>query len=185
MSIKTIVAATAFSVVAGVAGAATMFNVSDNPGGQALADEMVADGGLFAQGMTTGDSVSINVESDGAGDSAGSIGFTFSPSPLNTNLSIALSGTDFGIFGDVAIHLSTSTSSGDAFASASTAGAGVYDFFNVAAGSPLYVIFDWDNDVVGSFNADLSLSPVPVPAAGFLLLGGLGGMVALRRRRKA
>ncbi len=32
--------------------------------------------------------------------------------------------------------------------------------------------------------AGIGLAPVPVPAAGVLLLGGLGGLAALRRRRK-
>ena len=31
----------------------------------------------------------------------------------------------------------------------------------------------------------VDVSQVPVPAAGFLLVGGLGAMAALRRRKKA
>lgn len=31
----------------------------------------------------------------------------------------------------------------------------------------------------------VTASPIPLPAAGFLLLGGLGGLVAMKRRRKA
>jgi hypothetical protein len=33
--------------------------------------------------------------------------------------------------------------------------------------------------------AGIGIAPVPVPAAGLLMLGGLGGLVAMRRRKKA
>lgn len=36
-----------------------------------------------------------------------------------------------------------------------------------------------------SYISALSVTPVPLPAAGFLLLGGLGGIAAMKRRKKA
>ena len=41
------------------------------------------------------------------------------------------------------------------------------------------------NSPTGGFDVDsIGVSPVPVPAAGLLLVGSLGGLAALRRRRK-
>jgi hypothetical protein len=40
------------------------------------------------------------------------------------------------------------------------------------------------NNSLGGFIDNVSIAAVPVPAAGFLLFGALGGLAALRRRRK-
>jgi hypothetical protein len=42
-----------------------------------------------------------------------------------------------------------------------------------------------DTPLVGAKSAGLVVSPVPLPAAGWMLLAGLGGIAALRRRAKA
>ncbi len=36
-----------------------------------------------------------------------------------------------------------------------------------------------------SYISAIAVSPIPLPAAGFLLLGGLGGLAAMKRRKKA
>jgi hypothetical protein len=41
------------------------------------------------------------------------------------------------------------------------------------------------SDSLGGYIDDVSVAAVPVPAAGFLLLGALGGLAALRRRKTA
>jgi hypothetical protein len=41
------------------------------------------------------------------------------------------------------------------------------------------------DDSTASFNIQAVPSEVPVPAAGLLLLGALGGVAGLRRRKKA
>lgn len=59
-----------------------------------------------------------------------------------------------------------------------------------AAGTPLFFAVRLTNSSVGALNFGTSVpgnapAPVPVPAAGLLLLAGLGGLAALRRRKPA
>ena len=56
-------------------------------------------------------------------------------------------------------------------------GKGDYLFFADTSGTP--------NDQGGPVLDNVKLSAVPLPAGGLLLLGALGGIAALRRRRKA
>ena len=65
------------------------------------------------------------------------------------------------------------------------------------AASPVYVTTDTFSAKSGEFRLiysaangnpealTLDVAPVPVPAAGFLLMGALGGLAAMKRRRKA
>ena len=54
--------------------------------------------------------------------------------------------------------------------------AGDYSLFFAATGR---------NDSLGGLIDNVSLAPVPLPASGLLLLAGLGGVAAMRRRKKA
>lgn len=65
-------------------------------------------------------------------------------------------------------------------------GAGFYSLAGILGSS---ISFGADAGLLAGFDsfrvASLEVAPVPVPAAGFLLLAGLGGLATLRRRAKA
>jgi hypothetical protein len=48
------------------------------------------------------------------------------------------------------------------------------------------LVFAWSDSLIASgFDFEVEISPIPVPAAGLLLLTGIAGLGALRSRRKA
>jgi len=57
--------------------------------------------------------------------------------------------------------------------------------FTLAPLATADLMWVWSVDKVGAVSTTLSPAPVPVPAAGFLLIAGLGGLAALRRKKKA
>lgn len=160
--------------------AATVFEVTDNPGGQALPSETVADGGTYSTNLGLLDSVSINVDAQ-TSSTSGSLFFNLAPLPVKSTVDLILSTFDFGDFGPTTVTLDDGVS---IFSGMITAANTELMFSGVIANSPLEVGFSWTNATSGSFNADMSIAPVPVPAAGLLMLGGIG-ILALVRRRKA
>lgn len=48
-----------------------------------------------------------------------------------------------------------------------------------------YLALTWSGFTGSEFDVNVTVNEVPLPAAGFLLLGGLGGLVAMKRRKKA
>jgi hypothetical protein len=123
------------------------------------------------------------------GKEAGAVNTAFSVgggSILNTDAI----GTMYSFFQDVGGTLNFSFASGLGSIAGSegfSGGAGVAFSFCDAC-TLVYAYFDdsgagedrdWDDMVV-----KITVDAVPVPAAGFMLLGGLGGLAALRRRRK-
>jgi hypothetical protein len=116
--------------------------------------------------------------------SGGSASFTFDTVGVTTGVvagSVFLT-TGAGLLNGMAQWISNST----VLASTSIGGSGGYTLLNTifSPGNDYTLKLTWDG-VKSNGILSAQVNVVPVPAAGVLLLGGIGAMGALRRRKKA
>ena len=170
----------ALALSGAAASAATMVQVTQPT------SETVADGGVYSVTLGTGDRLDATVFTV-LGDTDAALGIMFSPLPVSAMLSIGINTLETELFGTVSAYLSQDSILGngddvggmlDSF--------GTFQFADISASfseSPFYVLLDWANSADDSFSFNVKVSAVPVPAAGLMLLAGLGGLAAARRRK--
>ena len=178
MNINTLTAVALLALSAPIAASAATVNNVTSP----VTEGGLANGDIYSTVLSIGDLVSVDVETD-LSETMSILGFNTDPADTVKNLAFSLNIFELPVFGEITAYLSTSTSIADAVASG-TSTDGILNVF-AASGSPTYVILDWANAVDNSFSYDVKIEPIPLPAAGWLLLGGLGGLAAMKRRKKS
>ena len=183
-------AVAAMIAVTGAANAATTHDVTSP-----TTQNDIGDGGVYGTVLNIGDIASVDVKTDVDGDTDSALGFDYQPNFATQRFQLSLNGFETGLYGSINAYLSDDDeiSADDVMATSvdSTDGFGGprQDLFAESkfANGRFFVLLDWENEANNSFSYDVAVSPaaVPVPAAGFLLLGAVGGMAALRRRKRA
>jgi hypothetical protein len=141
--------------------------------------------------LTTSNGASVSVKdpySDGIYDSF--LGFQFEPESAATRFSVSLDEVDDELYGGMDVSIFADMAKTTLLASGTVDGPDYRLSFGIDALSPIWVHLDWTGTVAAkrttggnSFNYDIEV--VPLPAAGLLLIGALGGLAGFKRRRKA
>lgn len=180
-SFKTLLSAAAVAgamTLAPVVASATTVSVLDNG---MVPSATGTSGNPFV--VKTGDTLHVNIAAKDAdvGNSVSNALYFLNSSSANTLLSFAsLIPNDPTPFSNASLSYSVN---GGAFTSIAL-GALAPTFINVLSGQSVEILATMTANYGGA-NLDYTLSPVPVPAAGLLLLGGIGAFGTLRRRKKA
>jgi hypothetical protein len=146
---------------------------------------VVAENGVYSIGY--GDEFIGSVEADGG---AGSwfVQFDSTEDPLLANTSATIGPVVSGTFTNLVMSwVSVSSSSVLSSISVTNPGASLDTIFRLVGlggdDSQQYLIFTWDDSLDGAeFDFEV-VAAVPLPAGGLLLIGALGGLAALRRRK--
>lgn len=185
---KTILTATVASLLlAGTASAATVsFSGSPTQSGASL---------TFGDVTVTGSDTVTNTYLNGLGivnsvvDRGEWITLSFSEAVTDVMLTFMVAGG-----GSVGIppglrNLDVYGLGGSLLGSVSQSGAGAFDISAIVGGSPLkyFTLTAGPTTTfrISQVSYELAPAPIPLPASGLLLLAGLGGIAAMRRRQRA
>lgn len=181
---KTAAAVGALVLGAGVAFSATDANAAVVHMAPTFSDVAVSGGTTGPFEVTGGNLYRFASQSFSGSDAGGALfGFEFTsanlPQSVNAYLTLNRTGdfTNFQAFwsDDNVIDASDTELALGTF--------GIDENFTFTA-SPKFLIVSYDA-AANEADLDISVSAVPLPAAGFLLFGALGGLAAMRRRKKA
>jgi hypothetical protein len=178
MNIKTLSVAALIALSAPIAASAATINNVTAP----VTEGGLVNGSIYGTDLVIGDIASVDVDTD-TDETTSILGFNTDPADTSKDLVFSLNRAELSLYGEITAYLSTSVSTADALVFGTSVGGDLE--LVTASGSPIYVILEWSNEVANSFSYDVIVAPVPLPAAGWLLIGGLGGLAAMKRRKKA